>query len=76
MGNIIGDCADSGPIAKPDFQWRKFLIQNPLDSIRVISVEGLRSHWPKPLHESVVLSILENPQWNCYQTLPNVSSQF
>ena len=37
-----------------------------LDSIQAISLEELRSDWSKELHEFVVLSILKNPQWNCY----------
>lgn len=50
--------------------------KNPLDSVRAISVEELRSDWSKELHESVVLSIVNNSQWNCYQTHPTVSLQF
>ena len=49
---------------------------NSLGSIRAILVEELHSDWSKELHESVVLSILNNLQWNCYQTHPNVSSRF
>ena len=37
-----------------------------LDSIRTISLKELRPHSSKELHESVVLSILNNSQWSCY----------
>ena len=42
------------------------IYENSFDSIRVISLEELRPDWSKERYESVVLSILNNAQWNCY----------